>query len=62
MESIGLDSSDEERAEEEQEGGVTSMDEALRKVSGSTDHSQEDFLKQNFERLAESCTLGMRGH
>ncbi|KAM3602699.1 uncharacterized protein V6R79_009223 [Siganus canaliculatus] len=59
VESIGQDTSEEEieeREEEEQKEEVTSMDEALRTVTGAADRSQEDFLKQNFETLAESCT------
>ena len=64
MESLGQDSTDEdneEREEEEQKAEVTSMDEALRTVTGTSDHSQEDFLKQNFETLAESCIMGRGG-
>ncbi|KAM9339134.1 mitogen-activated protein kinase-binding protein 1-like [Symphorus nematophorus] len=60
VESLGQDSSDEEneeREEEEQKAEVTSMDEALRTVTGTSDRSQEDFLKQNFETLAESCSM-----
>nr|XP_046229931.1 mitogen-activated protein kinase-binding protein 1-like isoform X3 [Scatophagus argus] len=60
VESLGQDSSDEENEEREKEepkAEVTSMDEALRTVTGTTDRSQEDFLKQNFETLAESCIL-----
>ncbi|XP_038582055.1 mitogen-activated protein kinase-binding protein 1-like isoform X2 [Micropterus salmoides] len=59
-ESLSQDSSDEEndeREEEVQKAGVTSMDEALRTVTGTADCSQEDFLKQNFEALAESCNM-----
>ncbi|XP_056261506.1 mitogen-activated protein kinase-binding protein 1-like isoform X2 [Seriola aureovittata] len=59
VESLSQDSSDEEneeREEEEQKTEVTSMDEALRTVTDTTDRSQEDFLKQNFETLAESCS------
>ncbi|XP_039981468.1 mitogen-activated protein kinase-binding protein 1-like [Xiphias gladius] len=59
VESLSQDSSDEEneeREEEEQKAEVTSMDEALRTVTDTADGSQEDFLKQNFETLAESCS------
>lgn len=53
-------SSDMESEEkEDQMATVTSMDEALRTVSA--DHSEEDFLKQNFETLAESCSAGRAG-
>ncbi|XP_019124215.2 mitogen-activated protein kinase-binding protein 1 [Larimichthys crocea] len=58
VESLGPDSSDEEneeREEDEKRAEVTSMDEALRTVTGTVDRCQEDFLKQNFETLAESC-------
>lgn len=58
VESPGQDSSDEE---EKQKAEVTSMDEALRTVTGTADRSQEDFLRQNFETLAESCSMGRRG-
>lgn len=63
VESLSQDSSDEEneeREEEEPKAEVTSMDEALRTVTGAADHGQEDFLKQNFETLAESCSMGRR--
>ena len=64
MDSLGQDSSDEEEEEEEEEEGrvarVTSMDEALRTVTGAADRSQEGFLKQNFETLAESYSTGRR--
>lgn len=63
VESFEQDSSDEEserRGAEKPKGEVTSMDEALRAVAGCADHSQEDFLKQNFETLAESCSIGRR--
>ncbi|XP_029966677.1 mitogen-activated protein kinase-binding protein 1-like [Salarias fasciatus] len=57
VESLSHDSSDEEKEEEEEEeeqtAVVTSMDEALRLVTAG--HGQEDFLKQNFETLAEGC-------
>ncbi|XP_069572308.1 mitogen-activated protein kinase-binding protein 1-like [Brachyistius frenatus] len=60
VDSLSQDSSDEENEEkeEEEERAVagTSMDEALRTVTAAFDHSQEDFLKQNFETLAESCS------
>lgn len=58
-------SSDEENELEEREEAerktvfVTSIDEALRTVNDSRDHGQEDFLKQNFETLAENCSSGM---
>ncbi|XP_041832683.1 mitogen-activated protein kinase-binding protein 1-like [Melanotaenia boesemani] len=58
-ESLSRDSSDEENEEREEKrkkAAVTSMDEALRTVNAAADHSQEDFLKQNFETLADSCT------
>ncbi|XP_030260499.1 mitogen-activated protein kinase-binding protein 1-like [Sparus aurata] len=58
VDSLGQDSSDEEE-EEEEEGRVarvTSIDEALRTVTGAADRSQEAFLKRNFETLAESCS------
>ncbi|XP_070781678.1 mitogen-activated protein kinase-binding protein 1-like [Enoplosus armatus] len=60
VESLSQDSSDEEneeREEEEQKAEVTSMDEALRTVTGTADRSREDFLKQNFETLAEGCSM-----
>lgn len=63
VDSLGQDSSDEEE-EEEEEGRVarvTSIDEALRTVTGAADRSQEAFLKRNFETLAESCSSGRRG-
>lgn len=66
VESLCQDSSDEEdedeeRAEEKHNAGVTSMDEALRTVAGTADRSREEFLRQNFEMLAESCRPGKRG-
>ena len=61
MESLSQDSSDEEREEQELKAKVTSMDEALRAVTDAAEHSQEDFLKQNFETLADSCSAGRRG-
>ncbi|XP_068564393.1 mitogen-activated protein kinase-binding protein 1-like [Cebidichthys violaceus] len=60
VESLSQDSSDEEqeeREEEEQKAEVTSMDQALRTVTDTADAGQEDFLKQNFETLQESCRL-----
>ncbi|KAM6915111.1 mitogen-activated protein kinase-binding protein 1-like [Xenentodon cancila] len=59
VESLSQGSSDEENEEKEPErktATVTSMDEALRTVSDAGDHSREDFLKQNFETLADSCS------
>lgn len=63
VDSLGQDSSDEEEEEEEegQVARVTSMDEALRTVTGAADRGQEAFLKRNFETLAESCSSGRRG-
>lgn len=58
-ECLGRDSSDEEK--EKQKAEVTSVDEALRTVTGPADRSQEDFLRQNFETLAESSSIGRRG-
>ncbi|KAM7395686.1 hypothetical protein PAMA_007112 [Pampus argenteus] len=58
-ESLNQDSSDmenEEREEDELKAEVTSMDEALRTVTDTAERSQEDFLKQNFETLADSCS------
>ncbi|XP_047242986.1 mitogen-activated protein kinase-binding protein 1-like [Girardinichthys multiradiatus] len=58
VDSLSCGSPDKENEEEEAERKtvlVTSMDEALRTVNDTHDHSQEDFLKQNFETLAESC-------
>ncbi|XP_044026188.1 mitogen-activated protein kinase-binding protein 1-like isoform X2 [Siniperca chuatsi] len=57
VESLSQDSFDEENEERDgQKAEVTSMDEALRTVAGTADRSQ-DFLKQNFETLAESCSM-----
>ncbi|XP_067429482.1 mitogen-activated protein kinase-binding protein 1-like isoform X2 [Thunnus thynnus] len=59
VESLSQDSSDEEneeREEEELKAELTSMDEALRTVTDAAEHCQEDFLKQNFETLADSCS------
>lgn len=58
-ECLGRDSSDEEK--EKQKAEVTSVDEALRTVTGPADRSQEDFLRQNFETLAESSSIGRGG-
>ncbi|MEQ2170490.1 hypothetical protein GOODEAATRI_000694 [Goodea atripinnis] len=58
VDSLSCGSPDKENEEEEAERKtvlVTSMDEALRTVNDTHDHSQEDFLKQNFETLADSC-------
>ncbi|XP_060908400.1 mitogen-activated protein kinase-binding protein 1-like [Labrus mixtus] len=60
VESLRQDSSDEENEdteEEEQKTEVTSMDEALRTVTDTAERSQEDFLKQNYETLAESSSM-----
>ncbi|XP_070705443.1 mitogen-activated protein kinase-binding protein 1-like [Pempheris klunzingeri] len=60
VESLSQHSSDEEnedKEEEEQKAEVTSMDEALRTVTDVADDGQEDFLMQNFETLAESCSM-----
>lgn len=65
VESLGQDTSDEEnekREEGEQKAEVTSMDEALRTVTDTADRRQEDFLKQNYETLAESCSTGKTRH
>lgn len=64
MESLSQDSSDEEnddREEEKQKAEVTTMDEALRTVTGTADCSGDGFLQQNYEMLAESCSNGRRG-
>ncbi|XP_068198768.1 mitogen-activated protein kinase-binding protein 1-like isoform X2 [Antennarius striatus] len=62
VESLGQESSDSENEEEEgkveQKAKLTSMDEALRTVTGAADLSQENFLTQSFETLAESCSTG----
>lgn len=61
VESLSQGSSDEESEKKEGRGKlvtVTSMDEALRTVNDAGDHSQKDFLKQNFEMLADSCGTG----
>lgn len=56
--SLNQDSSDEEETEDKekdvQKVKLTSVDEALRTVTG--DHSPEDFLKQNFETLADNSS------
>ncbi|XP_029902723.1 mitogen-activated protein kinase-binding protein 1-like isoform X2 [Myripristis murdjan] len=62
MESLSEDSSDEENEEREEEEeeeeerktAVTSIDEALRTVTDALDHGQEDFLRRNFETLADN--------
>ncbi|KAI3364429.1 hypothetical protein L3Q82_011222 [Scortum barcoo] len=61
VESLSPDSSDEENGEreedeEEPKAEVTSMDEALRTVTGAADRGQDDFLEQNFGTLAESSS------
>ncbi|XP_078799332.1 mitogen-activated protein kinase-binding protein 1-like isoform X3 [Oryzias latipes] len=43
-------------SEEEEDGAVTSLDEALRSVNA--DRSQQDFLRENYETLGESCSTG----
>lgn len=57
---MSLDSSEEDRVEPVLRGAVTSVDEALLKVTGAAENGQEDFLKQNFETLNQSCSTGMR--
>ncbi|KAK5853187.1 hypothetical protein PBY51_006997 [Eleginops maclovinus] len=60
VESLNQDSSDEEndeREEEEQKAEVTSMDEALRKVTDTSDHGREESDKQNIRSLEESRRL-----
>lgn len=57
---MSLDSSEEDRVEQVLQGAVTSVDEALLKVTGAAENRQEDFLKQNFETLTQSCSTGMR--
>ncbi|TWW69079.1 mitogen-activated protein kinase-binding protein 1-like [Takifugu flavidus] len=54
--SMSLDSSEEDRVEQVLQGAMTSVDEALLKVTGAAEHGQEDFLKQNFETLTQSCS------
>lgn len=58
--SVSLDSSDEDRAEQRLKGAVTSVDEALMKVTGAAENGQQDFLTQNFGTLNQSCSTGMR--
>lgn len=58
--SISLDSTDEDGARRSLQGAVTSMDEALMKVTGAAEHAQEDFLTQNFGTLNHSCSAGRR--
>lgn len=54
------DSSDEEK--EQPKAKVTSVDEALRTVTGPADRSsQEDFLRQNFETLAQTSSSSSSG-
>ncbi|XP_053744246.1 mitogen-activated protein kinase-binding protein 1-like [Synchiropus splendidus] len=50
VEFLSQDSSDEEL-----KGQVTSLDEALRAVTGGDEQHHQDFLKQNFETLADGC-------
>ncbi|XP_056150161.1 mitogen-activated protein kinase-binding protein 1-like [Lampris incognitus] len=61
IESLNQDSSDEERGdreeEEERKMEVTSIDEALRTVTDAPDCCHEDFLKQNFETLADNSNM-----
>lgn len=58
--SISLDSTDEAGARQGLQGAVTSMDEALMKVTGAAEDAQEDFLTQNFATLNQSCSAGRR--
>lgn len=58
--SISLDSADEDGARRSLQGAVTSMDEALMKVTGAAEHAQEDFLTQNFGPLNQSRSAGRR--
>ncbi|XP_028295343.1 mitogen-activated protein kinase-binding protein 1-like isoform X2 [Gouania willdenowi] len=53
-------SEDEEEEEEEQVVCVASVDEALRAVTDASNHSPEDFLRQNFETLAENCSTAQQ--
>lgn len=56
-------SSDDESKVQEAErrpAAVTSLDEALRRVNSGPEHEQEDFLRQNFETLTESCSTGIK--
>ncbi|KAK2856450.1 hypothetical protein Q5P01_005185 [Channa striata] len=60
VESLTQDSSDEDNDDadkDEEKAEMTSMDEALRTVTDNVGHSQEDFLKQNFETLAQSSRM-----
>lgn len=57
---MSLDSSEEDGVEQVLWGAVTSVDEALLKVTGAAEDGQEDFLKQNFETLNQSCSTGMK--
>lgn len=57
---MSLDSSEEDRVEQVLRGAVTSVDEALLKVTGAAENDQEDFLKQNFETLDQNCSTGTR--
>ncbi|XP_043961955.1 mitogen-activated protein kinase-binding protein 1-like isoform X3 [Gambusia affinis] len=57
VESLSRCSSDEEEERAARKTAlVTSMDEALRTVNDSQEPGEEDFLRQNFEALAESCS------
>lgn len=59
VESLSRCSSDEEEERAARKTAlVTSMDEALRTVNDSQEPGEEDFLRQNFEALAESCSSG----
>ena len=63
VESLSQDSSDEEneeREEEEQKAEETSMEEALRKVTETSDHGREEPHKQNIGILEESRRLSKR--
>ncbi|XP_024146352.1 mitogen-activated protein kinase-binding protein 1 isoform X1 [Oryzias melastigma] len=57
LESRNRSSSEEEEEDEKEEmaEAVTSLDEALRRVNA--DHGQQDFLKENYETLGESCSI-----
>lgn len=50
--------SEEEEGAERKPAEVTSLDEALRTVNDEPERQQEDFLRQNFETLAESSSTG----
>ncbi|XP_014858358.1 PREDICTED: mitogen-activated protein kinase-binding protein 1-like isoform X2 [Poecilia mexicana] len=57
VESLSRCSSDEEEERAARKSPlVTSMDEALRTVNDSQEPGEEDFLRQNFEALAVSCS------